>query len=52
MSFEEQSLEKASADLETTIKLCSNSSKVLSSFKKAFSLTKSNSSSSSLHQQV
>ena len=38
MSFEEQSLETASNDLETTIRLCSNTNKVLSSLKKAFSL--------------
>jgi hypothetical protein len=38
MSFEEQQLEKASNELDTTIRLCSNTNKVLSSFKKAFSL--------------
>jgi hypothetical protein len=48
MSFEENSMEKAASDLEKTIKLCSNSNKVLSSLKKAFSFSsKSNSSSSS-----
>lgn len=53
MSFEEAALEKASAELEMTIKLCSSSNKMLSSLKKAFGLTKSTSSSfSTLKEQV
>lgn len=46
MTFEDPLLEKAQKDIENTEKLCSESTKMFSSFKKAFGISSSSSSSS------
>lgn len=51
MSFEDHLLDQASKNLEITERLCSNNNKMLSSMKKLFGISKSNSSNSSLHQK-
>ncbi len=51
MTFEEQLLEQAQKDLENTEKICTDSTKIVSSFKKAFGLSTS-SSSGQLNKQV
>lgn len=45
LTFEDQLLEKAQKDLENTEKLCTNSSGMFSSLKKAFKISSSSSSS-------
>ena len=51
MTFEEQLLEQAQKDLEATEKMCTESSKMFSSLKKAFGISSSQ-SSNQLKQQV
>ena len=46
MTFEDNLLEKAQKDIEATEKLCSGSTKMFSSLKKAFGMPSSSSSNS------
>lgn len=44
MTFEDPLLDKAQKDIDATEKLCSNQTKMFSSFKKAFGISSSSSS--------